>query len=494
MKKELILIAMLMSVSAFCFSQTDGSWAVNNSATWIEAVGGIRSGGNGKTYLITIIGTVSIPITPASENTFGSGENIMVTLEGSGTISPSSTNGNVLRVGKGQTVIVKDLTLKGIKNNEGSLVISSGDFVMEGNAVVTGNEKTGSDSAGGGIRIDGGTFTMRDNAAVKSNSAGSGGGVRIESGTFTMMNNSTVSDNLRGSGVSVGGTFIMQDNASVSGNTDSAGVGGGVYVGYAGGFSGRKGNFTMQGSAIVSGNSAYNGGGVYIAAGNFTMQDNAIVSGNSATGNSSDDGGGGVYAGDSGIFTMRDNAVLKDNTALSYGGGVYIGGVGFSSGDFFMEGGTMSGNTAVNGGGVYVAGRYGTFTMKGGIISGNTADANGGGVYVASTFTMQDGTVSGNTAGNDGGGVYVGDSEIFTMQGGTVSGNTAGRDGGGVYVDGNFAKNGGIIYGSDDAGSAENIATSRRGHAVYQKSGPQWRNITAEPAMTHSTYGFWLND
>jgi hypothetical protein len=504
MKKGFVFAVLLESVLTLGYSEPV-QWNVNNLATWIEAVGGIRSAGDNNSHIIKLTGTISIPPTTASENTFGSSGNLTITLEGNGTITVSSTNGNLLRIGKGQKVTVKDVTLKGLKNNEGSLIISSGDFVMEGYAMITGNEKTGSNSAGGGVRIDDGTFTMKDNAAVKNNSAGSGGGVRIEQGTFIMKDKATVSDNLRGSGVSVGGIFIMQDNTTVMRNIDSAGNGGGVYVGYAGGFSTKKGNFTMQGNSIVSDNSAKNGGGVYIAAGNFTMQDNAIVSGNTATGSSGYEGGGGVYAGDSGIFTMRDNAVLKGNTALSYGGGVYIGGGGFSSGDFFMEGGTMSGNTAVKGGGVYVGGRAGTFTMKDGIISGNNAktsgknSGDGGGVYGAEigTINLQGGTISGNTAAADGGGIYF--DFTFAMQGGIISGNSAGRNGGGVYIGPGFnritfTKTEGIIYGNDEVNNLKNTSGSRQGHALYRNSGPQWRNVTANQAMNHDAYGFWLND
>jgi predicted outer membrane repeat protein len=80
------------------------------------------------------------------------------------------------------------------------------------------------------------------------------------------------------------------------------------------------------------------------------------------------------------------------------------------------------------------------------------------------------------------------------MQGGTVSGNTAGGDGGGVYAVETFTKTGGTLYGGNDADSVKNTAASRQGHAVYQQSGPQWRSVTAGPAMNHDVYGFWLND
>jgi hypothetical protein len=49
LKKGLILVVMLVSVLALGFSQS-ASWTVTNTATWIEAVGAIRNGGNNKEY------------------------------------------------------------------------------------------------------------------------------------------------------------------------------------------------------------------------------------------------------------------------------------------------------------------------------------------------------------------------------------------------------------------------------------------------------------
>jgi hypothetical protein len=124
-----------------------------------------------------------------------------------------------------------------------------------------------------------------------------------------------------------------------------------------------------------------------------------------------------------------------------------------------MSGGEISGNTSPSyGGGVSVSGN---FTMNGGIISGNSAspigNARGGGVYVSENFTMNGGTISGNSVGYSGGGVYA---SSFTMNGGTISGNSATGSnfatdsisyGGGVYA-GSFAMNGGTISGNSAVG------------------------------------------
>jgi len=236
-----------------------------------------------------------------------------------------------------------------------------------------------------------------------------------------------------------------------------------------------------------------------------------------------------VYVDRGGTLIMNDGSAITGNTASTNGGGVRV-----DSGTFTMNGGEISGNTAINygrGGGVYLISEYygtsATFTMNGGVISGNAADGYGGGVYVDSgtfimkggeissnragggggvavdgagdfsgTFTMSGGVISGNTAGSGGGGgVYVGvgnySTGIFTMSGGIISGNTAngirvGVDlyyngsGGGVKVGGRgtFTKTGGTIFGynaSDTVNS--NVVKDRdgvvhnQGHAVYANRG-----------------------
>ena len=84
------------------------------------------------------------------------------------------------------------------------------------------------------------------------------------------------------------------------------------------------------------------------------------------------------------------------------------------------------------GGGVSVGGT-GTFIMNGGIISGNTA-SNGGGVYVAGIFTMNEGTIFGNTSLSDGGGVRIVKSATFTKTGGTITGYTSDSAKGNVVI------------------------------------------------------------
>jgi hypothetical protein len=131
----------------------------------------------------------------------------------------------------------------------------------------------------------------------------------------------------------------------------------------------------------------------------------AVISGNTAT------QGGGVSGG----FTMTGGTV-SGNTATSNGGGVFA-----NSGTFTMNGGTISGNTADFGGGVCVT-NTSIFTMTGGIISGNTSSTmGGGGVYAYNnpTFTKTGGTIYGDTDNIAGNGNATDNTATSTTNSGT---------------------------------------------------------------------------
>ncbi|MDR2663842.1 MAG: hypothetical protein LBC31_12680, partial [Treponema sp.] len=81
-------------------------------------------------------------------------------------------------------------------------------------------------------------------------------------------------------------------------------------------------------------------------------------------------------------LTMGDNAVVKDFHSLTTGGAVYIAG-----GTFNMEGGSITGNTAALGGGVFV---NGTFVMSG------AARIAGNDVYLVMGTYITTGALSGS--------------------------------------------------------------------------------------------------
>ncbi|GHV28359.1 hypothetical protein AGMMS4952_11790 [Spirochaetia bacterium] len=316
---------------------------------------------------------------PTGSTTAADGKTgIGITLKGKDSIREIqlSEPGSLFTVDSGVTLSLDhNISLKGISNNNVSLVwVNSG-----------------------------GTLELKDGAKISGNTANYslGGGVYVE-GTFTM------------EGGEISGNTA---DASYSGpSARSFSPGGGVYVG--------SGTFTMEGgeisgntaAAYSSGSSAYSysyGGGVYVYEGTFTMEGGEI-SGNTASSSSRSSAysysyGGGVYVYE-GTFTMEGGEIsgntASSSSSSSYGSSSYGGGV-YAGGTFTMEGGEISGNIASSsyssyGGGVLVS--SGTFTMEGGEISGNTASsyssAVGGGVYISSgTFTMKGGTVYGNAGG-----------------------------------------------------------------------------------------------
>ena len=170
------------------------------------------------------------------------------------------------------------------------------------------------------------------------------------------------------------------------------------------------------------------------------------------------------YINDSGLYVV-DDGTEDWNTAYTAAdekgaitGGVITGGTGIINGNntcgggvsvndnranFIMEGGTISGNSADEGGGVYV--HIGTFIMMGGEISGNNAAEWGGGVEMyGGTFEMSGGTISGNNAAEWGGGVemYGG---TFEMSGGEILYNNASQGGGVDVYDGTFEMSSGYF-------------------------------------------------
>ena len=421
------------------FIMEDGSKITGSSATVSGGGVAVSTGGTFTMRGGTIDGT------GASSNAESGGgveiHDAIFTMEGGTITGNNATYGGGVRVDSGE-FIMKDGTISdnNATNLGGGVCVINGSFTMSDTATIQGNTAT---THGGGVYVNGRNFemiggTIGGTDAGSANSAQYGGAVYVNGGAFTMESGSKITGS-RATGTTAsggavyvaGGTFTMNGTAILQGNTATT-HGGGVHI-----LSG--GTFIMNGGTIdgtiggTAGNTAENGGGVFVSGGTFNMYDGTI-SGNTVT----ESGGGVCISG--GTFTMSDSAVISGNTATRSGGGVFVSG----SGNFIMEGGTIGGtggeshNSAENGGGVYI--HNGAFTMSDGSISGNTATDNGGGVYVGDgTFTMSDGSISGNTATDNGGGVYVGDG-TFTMSGGAVISKnfatSSSGSGGGVYVGG----------------------------------------------------------
>lgn len=330
-----------------------------------------------------------------------------------------------------------------------------------------------------------------------------GGGVYLNGGNF-VLENGTISNN--GASDNGGGVFLTGDDCTyelkkgeITGN--SAGNGGGVYL--------ENGLFKLGTSdnlndGNISNNTAGSGGGVYIGSSNASIvaeethaepTEGFIMYGGTITGNSTTDDGGGIYL-NGGTFLM-DNGNISNNSSSTDGGGVCIA----NNGNFTMNSGDITGNgkisgkLTINGGGVYLDG--GTLTVNAGNISENAATASGGGVYISNgNVGMTTGKILSNVCGEFGGGVYVynppgSTSKTVSVTGGSLLNNTA-RYGGGICVDGlielaignveiaeNTATNGGGVCLMNNANMTFGAGQIKNNKAVKSEGSQTYADITA---------------
>ena len=273
------------------------------------------------------------------------------------------------------------------------------------------NRPEGSPDAGGAVDLRSGSEATFTDVDVTGSIAGiNGGGIHGAGGTAITV---TTSD---------GGSSTISGNTAQGG---MAGMGGGGVWG--------AGTTTISGNVTISDNAATgaagSGGGVFNQGGTLD------ITGATITGNAANRAGGGVEDNGGASTTLTD-VTLTDNfidaAAPGNGGGLHSGG-----GDVTVTGGVVSGNTAVEGGGLWASG---DLVVDGTTISDNTGTGDdaangGGGLYnEGGVVDVFDATISGNRAtgtSGSGGGVLSNGGETVIMTS-TVSGNTANRAGGGI--------------------------------------------------------------
>ena len=254
-----------------------------------------------------------------------------------------------------------------------SLTDNNAKFTMTGGEI-SGNRAYcfggGISAHGGTVEISGGTINNNHAAEGPYYQTGStvdvgGGGIYINGGTVNFTGGTIEenyidgAENNCGAGVFIGeqGIFKMTGGTITGCKTDpnssspKPSKGGGVFV--------KQGTFTMSGGK-VSGNTADKGGGIYGEQSGSNLGVIKIsggeVSGNTAT--SDGYAGGGIYSRHQ--LTVSDSAEIKNNTAPNgSGGGIFIA----FNGAFDFTGGTVSGNTAKQGKGIYLKERANSSTV-----------------------------------------------------------------------------------------------------------------------------------
>ncbi|MCH4223033.1 MAG: InlB B-repeat-containing protein [Solobacterium sp.] len=277
-----------------------------------------------------------------------------------------------------------------------TLTLKEGTVVQ--NSVVKCNGS--SDKYGGGVTVTGSENRVSvlniDGASVINNqSTFSGGGVSVYTyGTVNLISGS-ISNN--SCSVNAGGVYVnsrstmYMTGGEISGN-HATGPGGGVSI--------SAHSVVVQSGGSVSQNTsdAYGGGyDVFSGEGSGNGDDALTLSGDAlVTGNSATSGGGGLIVWQHSTVNIMDNATISDNSSGSdsVGGGIWLTDSAVAN----MSGGTISGNTADNGGAFGIFGG-GTLNMTGGNITGNIgATGMDSGIYIGggSTANLLGGSIKDN--------------------------------------------------------------------------------------------------
>ena len=324
------------------------------------------------------------------------------------------------------------------------------------------------------VVIDGARYSAAATSAAETDSiikAASGGTIELKSGAILENNKAAQfgSGILANNGVKI----TMEDGAVIRNNTNrNYELGGGILLG-------NGSTFTMNGGEI-SGNTANGGGGVAIIGSTMVMNDGVISNNSTYKTSGQSSYGAGVYVADyanaSGgdtLFTAQpasfemNGGKITGNTALDYGGGVLTFPQQSKKITININNGEISGNKVTNGSGGAVAAFFGVteLNITGGTLTKNSAKNYGGGVflYQATNATISNGTISENKA-YKGGGVCLYYYSAAKQTGGSIENNVA-VEGGGVYG-GTYTMTGGVIKDNNNSLTDEERLW-REGDGVY---------------------------
>lgn len=384
-----------------------------------------------------------------------------LTIDGGSVVIVSGNNTTpIMQVESDANLTLRNLTLTagrltgtevggaGLFNNGGTVTIDNCNFL--------GN--TGSGIAGGEESMFGGAIYNKDGSLTISNSnfhnnslnvdLSFGGAIYNWRGTLTITG-STFQNNSTGGSTSYGGAIISGDtgstlyiNSTNFYNNSSQDYGGAIFtVGVT-----DVSDCTFQGNATIQ-----SGGAIYhryfmisypLTISNSTFDGNVSVGDGGAiftenecsvedsnfTGNSALKSGGAIYSS-SGIHTLHlDGNVFQENAALDAGGGVALR----VDDDFNISNNTFEGNSAGNGGGVYIFQSIGSISDS--LFRQNYADKGGGIFNTASTLTesavkLERTTLWENNCEHNGGAVYNENAHLMMIND-TLGYNSAGNGGG----------------------------------------------------------------
>ena len=337
-------------------------------------------------------------------------------------------------------------------SNGGAIYVSTYPITVEGPLHFTANTATGD---GGGIYLTNATMTLQNPIFTGNTATSEGGGVYLMNSSSLTLESPTFSNNTAsvsgGAMYSIGSTLDVT-NGTISGN--NAEDGGGIYAI-------NNSSLTMSGTTVTGNTASSDSGGIRLSNANAEFTNVSI------TNNSSNDYGGGLYAFGRATITMIGGTV-SGNTAVTGGGGITLNynSNNDTSPTMSITDTVIENNTVTNGSGGGLRLSTATATLTNVTFSGNQAtntNANGGAISAVrspskdspSILTISRGSFTGNTTGNAGGAIHCNNSTL-DIRNASVTSNNA-KNGGGLYV------SNGSTFTMDQCTFSKNTASSNGG-------------------------------
>ena len=188
--------------------------------------------------------------------------------------------------------------------------------------------------------------------------------------------------------VTVSGRLTVTGNVTIKGGgrlVRASSYTGSSDTGYDGSiFCVNSGTLTLENITVDGGNVNAYGSAIYIySSGTVNMKTDAVIQNNinMSTGSSGTDAAGGIYCG--GILNIDGGTIKNCRTSKEVGTSAYshAGGGVYLKGTCNMTAGSITGNAASNGGGIYLASTGAELRLSGGLMSGNSAAGKGSGIY-----------------------------------------------------------------------------------------------------------------
>ena len=284
------------------------------------------------------------------------------------------------------TLIIEGSTEIGPFPGKSCIDAKNGSTVNLTGGTIQGNGQDGVEK-GGGIYADHATVDM-SGGTICEQVATNGGGIYATNYATVNMSGGMIYGNhaIYGGGIDVDdGSNVTLTGGSISNNI--SGQGAGVYLTRASNISmkeGRNGQrcriINNKAETDYSQNKYGEGGGIYIANSKAVIE-SGTISGNCAielrdlNGSVGGGEGGAIWALASEVI-IKGNSELLNNNADKHGGAIYIWGGELNVSSLIVENGTISGNTAKEGGSGIFACNDITVNVSGGKIIGNTGENN----------------------------------------------------------------------------------------------------------------------